>query len=164
MYVTHDLAVVAELAHRVAVMYAGQIVEIGPKDEVFAAPSHPYTRALLAAIPSVTEERALTGIPGRAPAPGARPSGCRFHDRCALALADCARAEPPMTDLGNGLRSRCLRAEHVRERPLPAAVAAPAPPTAAETVLDVRGLRARHGGAGRRARPSSTSSRIRTCR
>ncbi|WP_162794903.1 ABC transporter ATP-binding protein, partial [Nonomuraea lactucae] len=112
VYVTHDLAVVAELAHRVAVMYAGQIVEIGPKEEVFAAPSHPYTRALIAAIPSVTEERALTGIPGRAPAPGGRPSGCRFHDRCALAIAECAEAAPPMAAVGDGHLSRCLRAEH----------------------------------------------------
>ena len=84
LYVTHDLAVVANIADRVAVMYAGQIVELGPRDAIFANPSHPYTRALLDSIPHLSQARALTGIPGRTPAPGARPSGCRFNDRCAF--------------------------------------------------------------------------------
>ena len=74
LYVTHDLAVVANIADRVAVMYAGQIVELGPRDAMFKNPAHPYTRALLDSIPHLSQARALTGIPGRTPAPG-RPSG-----------------------------------------------------------------------------------------
>ncbi len=69
LYVTHDLAVVANIANRVAVMYAGQIVELGPRDAIFADPSHPYTRALLDSIPHLSQARALRGIPGRTPAP-----------------------------------------------------------------------------------------------
>ena len=86
LYVTHDLAVVANIADRVAVMYAGQIVELGPRDAMFEHPTHPYTRALLDSIPHLSQARALTGIPGRTPAPGARPGGCRFHDRCAFVV------------------------------------------------------------------------------
>ena len=70
LYVTHDLAVVANIADRVAVMYAGQIAELGPRDTIFANPSHPYTRALLDSIPHLSQARALKGIPGRTPAPG----------------------------------------------------------------------------------------------
>ena len=84
LYVTHDLAVVANIADRVAVMYAGQIAELGPRDAIFANPSHPYTRALLDSIPHLSQARALKGIPGRTPSPGARPDGCRFNDRCAF--------------------------------------------------------------------------------
>ena len=73
LYVTHDLAVIANIADRVAVMYAGQIAELGQRDTIFAHPSHPYTRALLDSIPHLSQARALSGIPGRTPAPGARP-------------------------------------------------------------------------------------------
>ena len=82
LYVTHDLAVVANIADRVAVMYAGRIIEFGPRDAMFRNPAHPYTRALLDAIPHLSQARALTGIPGSTPGPGRRPSGCRFNDRC----------------------------------------------------------------------------------
>src|SRR5919112_1129269 len=90
LYVTHDLTVVANIADRVAVMYAGQIAELGRRDEIFANPRHPYTRALLDAIPHLSQARALSGIPGSTPAPGNRPVGCRFHDRCRHAVAACA--------------------------------------------------------------------------
>lgn len=109
LYVTHDLAVVANIADRVAVMYAGQIVELGERDELFNRPSHPYTRALLDSIPHLSQARALGGIPGRTPAPGARPSGCRFHDRCAFAEERCAEQEPPLEDIGGGHQVRCIR-------------------------------------------------------
>ncbi|MEV4320126.1 ABC transporter ATP-binding protein [Actinocrispum sp. NPDC049592] len=145
VYVTHDLAVVGELAHRVAVLYAGQIVEIGTKEEIFAAPSHPYTRALLAAVPSVTEPRVLTGIAGHAPSPGHRPSGCRFHDRCEYQQSECAEVEPPVIEV-SGLLSRCLRAEHVRAQPNAVPMAAPAAECdATDTVLEVAGLSASYG-------------------
>ena len=81
LYVTHDLAVVANIADRVAVMYAGQIVELGPKDQIFATPAHPYTRALLDSIPHLSQARALTGIPGRTPAPGTRRGGASSSPR-----------------------------------------------------------------------------------
>ena len=75
LYVTHDLAVVANLADRIAVMYAGRLVEVGSRDELFSAACHPYTRKLLEAIPDLAGKRALRGIPGRAPVPGRRPHG-----------------------------------------------------------------------------------------
>jgi peptide/nickel transport system ATP-binding protein len=146
VYVTHDLAVVGALAHRVAVMYAGQIVEIGPRDRVFARPAHPYTRALLAAIPSLEECRALSGIPGRPPSPGNRPAGCRFHDRCSFAENECTMAQPPLVEVGtDGTRSRCLRAEHVRAQPLPVTVVEPAPRADKAAVLVVEDLDAGYG-------------------
>ena len=74
LYVTHDLAVVANIADRVAVMYAGQIIELGPREAMFRQPAHPYTRALLDAIPHLSQARALTGIPGSTPGPGRRPT------------------------------------------------------------------------------------------
>ncbi|MFV0452779.1 MAG: ABC transporter ATP-binding protein [Propioniciclava sp.] len=109
LYVTHDLSVVASIADRVAVMYAGEIVEIGPCEQIFTRPSHPYTRALLNAIPHLREPYALTGIPGRTPAPGWRPTGCRFHDRCAFADEVCSTTEPDDVAVSDGHTARCLR-------------------------------------------------------
>ncbi len=109
LYVTHDLAVIANIADRVAVMYAGQVAELGSRDTVFNHPSHPYTRALLDSIPHLTHARRLGGIPGRTPAPGARPSGCRFHDRCEFATDECARTEPELREVDAGHAVRCLR-------------------------------------------------------
>src|SRR3954470_15771487 len=99
LYVTHDLAVIANIADRVAVMYAGQIAELGQRDDIFAHPSHPYTRALLDSIPHLSQARALSGIPGRTPAPGARPEGCRFHDRCEFAIDECAQGVPALREV-----------------------------------------------------------------
>jgi peptide/nickel transport system ATP-binding protein len=113
LYVTHDLAVVANIADRVAVMYAGQIAELGPKDTIFGNPQHPYTRALLDSIPHLSQARALKGIPGRTPAPGARPDGCRFNDRCAFAVDECRRQVPELRTLGPDHQVRCLRAEEI---------------------------------------------------
>ncbi|CCH79025.1 Oligopeptide/dipeptide ABC transporter, ATPase subunit [Nostocoides japonicum T1-X7] len=113
LYVTHDLAVVANIADRVAVMYAGQIVELGPKEQLFADPRHPYTRALLDSIPHLSQARALSGIPGRTPAPGARPGGCRFHNRCAYAIEECAKDTPALRDLAPAHQVRCIRAEEI---------------------------------------------------
>ena len=113
LYVTHDLAVIANIADRVAVMYAGQIAELGDRETIFAQPMHPYTRALLDSIPHLSQARALTGIPGRTPAPGARPGGCRFHDRCEYAIEECAAAVPPLAELKPGHEVRCIRANDI---------------------------------------------------
>jgi peptide/nickel transport system ATP-binding protein len=113
LYVTHDLAVVANIADRVAVMYAGQIVELGPKQTVFKRPAHPYTRALLDSIPHMSQARALSGIPGRTPAPGARPEGCRFNDRCRYAEDKCRAGVPELREIGTNHQVRCVRVEEI---------------------------------------------------
>ncbi len=109
LLITHDMGVVSEMATRVAVMYAGQIVETAPVDELFARPRHPYTRALLSALPSVaTRGKRLPVIPGSVPSPFDWPAGCRFRDRCAEAGLDCSAA-PEMAPCGEGHEARCLR-------------------------------------------------------
>lgn len=109
LYVTHDLAVVATIADRIAVLYAGRLIEEGPTAAVFAGPAHPYTRALLQAIPHLDRPHHLTGIPGRTPGPGHRASGCSFRDRCPDAIEACAQQQPPPVDVGAGHSARCLR-------------------------------------------------------
>lgn len=113
LYVTHDLAVVANIADRVAVMYAGQLIEFSPKAELFARPAHPYTRALLDSIPHLSQARALAGIPGRTPAPGARPGGCRFHDRCTFVADKCRTMEPELVQHGPDQSVRCWRVDEI---------------------------------------------------
>jgi oligopeptide/dipeptide ABC transporter ATP-binding protein len=117
VFVTHDLAVVAQICERIAVMYAGQVVETGATGEVLSRPGHPYSEALLRSAPSF-EQRAgrLGGIPGHPPDPHAFPAGCRFADRCEYAQADCRTRDPKLTPLaqerfGEGHRSACLHAE-----------------------------------------------------
>jgi peptide/nickel transport system ATP-binding protein len=107
LYVSHDLAVVAELADEVAVMYAGRIIERGPRDVIFSTPRHPYTRRLLRAIPDLEGKRAVVGIPGRAPLPGNRPSGCFFTPRCELAIDKCSEAFPSPTSYADGKHLVC---------------------------------------------------------
>jgi peptide/nickel transport system ATP-binding protein len=109
LYVTHDLAVVANIADRVAVMYAGQIIELGPRDAMFRRPAHPYTRALLDAIPHLSQARALTGIPGSTPGPGRRPSACRFNTRCEYVQDRCREIEPQDVEVGPDHTAKCLR-------------------------------------------------------
>jgi peptide/nickel transport system ATP-binding protein len=113
LYVTHDLAVIANIADRVAVMYAGQIAELGERDTIFREPTHPYTRALLDSIPHLSQARALSGIPGRTPAPGARPSGCRFNDRCSYAIDQCREGVPELREVGPEHKVRCIRTEEI---------------------------------------------------
>ena len=91
VYVTHDLAVVNEVCDDVAIIYAGQIVESGPAEEVFASPAHPYTRMLIDSVPDITERSSdLVGIAGVAPNPRFFPAGCRFHPRCFMAEPSCS--------------------------------------------------------------------------
>jgi len=113
LYVTHDLAVVANIADRVAVMYAGQIAELGPRDTIFANPAHPYTRALLDSIPHLSQARALKGIPGRTPSPGSRPDGCRFNDRCSFAIDECRQQVPELRTIAPDHEVRCIRVEEI---------------------------------------------------
>lgn len=113
LYVTHDLSVVAQIADRVGVLYAGQLVEEGPAAEIFAHPNHPYTRALLDAIPHLRRPRRLEGIPGNTPSPGNRPDGCRFHDRCAFVIDACRTTEPDLLEVGEAHTSRCLRRDEL---------------------------------------------------
>jgi peptide/nickel transport system ATP-binding protein len=106
--ITHDLGVVADLADRVVVMYAGRVVEQAPVAELFARPRHPYTQGLLGAIPRAGGGR-LTEIPGMVPAPAAsEPAGCPFRPRCRNAEADCAAARPSLDPLGPGHLAACF--------------------------------------------------------
>ena len=108
LLITHDLGIVAGRADRVAVMYAGQIVEEAPTAKLFAAPAHPYTRALFRAIPRLESAAdALTPIPGGVPLPDEWTAGCRFQPRCAEALTKCATLEPPVVPIAPGETSRC---------------------------------------------------------
>jgi len=108
IFITHDLGVIAQIAHDVAVMYLGTIVERGTVRQVLKSPAHPYTRGLLAAIPSVDKlEHRLSPVPGDIPSPSARPGGCPFHTRCAQAIPGlCDRQAPDETvlDAGHGVR------------------------------------------------------------
>jgi peptide/nickel transport system permease protein len=108
VFITHNLGVVAEIADTAAVMYAGQIVEHGSVAAVFGAPLHPYTRALLAAVPE-GGEAAPSGIPGVVPQPHAWLPGCRFAPRCPRAVAACTATPPALEDGPQGRRVRCFR-------------------------------------------------------
>ncbi|MBU6317862.1 MAG: ABC transporter ATP-binding protein, partial [Acidobacteria bacterium] len=101
--------VVRYLADRIAVMYLGRIQEIGPTDAIFNGPNHPYTEALLSAIPSVDgEERARIRLGGEIPSPANPPSGCVFHPRCPRAIEGvCSESEPPLRDVAPGHQMRC---------------------------------------------------------
>ena len=117
LFITHDLGVVRYLADRVAVMYLGEVVEEGPTERVFEDPQHPYTQALLAAIPSLDPEQ--RGVQVRAlgdvPSPSAPPSGCHFHTRCPVRQPRCSEIAPPVVPIGDGY-VRCVLAES-DERP-----------------------------------------------
>jgi peptide/nickel transport system ATP-binding protein len=96
IYISHDISVVADICHDIGIMYAGQLLECGTREEVFKSPMHPYTKALLSSYPTLAGEKSkLTPIPGEAPDLINPPSGCRFYDRCAEAKASC-RINPPV--------------------------------------------------------------------
>jgi oligopeptide/dipeptide ABC transporter ATP-binding protein len=114
MLITHDLGVVAETADRIAVMYAGQIVEEGPAKEVLRSPASPYALDLIASIPSYARRgKGLTTIQGAVPSPANFPSGCRFHPRCRFAVKACAASVPELTPRTGDRSVRCFRADEI---------------------------------------------------
>jgi len=147
LYVSHDLAVVAVLANRVAVMYAGRIVENGPERVLFREAAHPYTRRLVEAIPEISGRHALEGIPGTAPRPGMRPKGCFFAPRCTFAIAACGEALPSLEQVSERHSVRCVRRTEVQaggqtdRRPAPELPL----PDAGTALVAIRGLDASHG-------------------
>jgi peptide/nickel transport system ATP-binding protein len=121
MLITHAMGVVAEVAQKVAVMYAGQVVEQAAVADLFARPRHPYTRGLIRAIPRIDlggeHNRRLVAIPGAVPNLIAPPAGCRFAARCAHAVAECTAAPPPLREIAPGHKVACIRAETLAESP-----------------------------------------------
>jgi oligopeptide/dipeptide ABC transporter ATP-binding protein len=122
LFVSHDLAVIAQTCRRVAVMYAGQLVETGTVDSVFREARHPYTLGLLRSVPSFDSVRDhLSSIPGAPPDLASPPAGCRFHPRCGFVRPDCLQGTIPLIDLGERA-ARCLHhedcAEEARRNPV----------------------------------------------
>jgi oligopeptide/dipeptide ABC transporter ATP-binding protein len=113
LFVSHDLAVVRHVCDRVAVMYLGRLVELAPRDALYAAPRHPYTRALLACAINLEDGRntALEPIAGAPPDPRRRPSGCPFHPRCPDAIPDCRRIDPPLEAVSAQQSVACIVAQ-----------------------------------------------------
>jgi oligopeptide/dipeptide ABC transporter ATP-binding protein len=109
LFISHDLAVVYHVADRVAVMYAGSLVELGTKAHIFNAPAHPYTQGLLRAIPTLATDRSqpLSTIEGTVPSIAALPPGCPFEPRCPLRIPACAADLPPLAEVGRGHWARC---------------------------------------------------------
>jgi peptide/nickel transport system ATP-binding protein len=107
LFITHDLGVVAQVAGRIAVTYAGRIVEEGPAREVLENPRHPYTAGLLRASPQLVRHK-LEPIPGTVPSLTALPPGCAFEPRCPLRISECAAAMPELRDAGPEHRARCI--------------------------------------------------------
>ena len=111
IFITHDLSVLVEVADRIAIMYAGQIVEEGPAESVFHEPAHPYTKALAGAFPEIGDTRFRgkpSGLGGDPPDPQHVPSGCPFHPRCAEAIAVCPTLDTKLWEAGEGRRAACI--------------------------------------------------------
>ncbi|WP_223622421.1 ABC transporter ATP-binding protein [Microbacterium sp. EST19A] len=116
VFVSHDLGVISRIADRTAVMYAGTIVEEGPTAALISAPRHPYTRALVASMPSADRKSGrLATIPGSPPTAGQWPSGCRFAPRCAYAIDECRIAQPALVPVAPERTSACLRDHELQE-------------------------------------------------
>jgi peptide/nickel transport system ATP-binding protein len=116
IYISHDIAVIAEVSDRIGVMYAGRLVELGDVDQIFKQPLHPYTYALMSSFPSVVgPRRELVTLPGEPPDLLHPPSGCRFHPRCPFATEECQRVVPEFRDMGGGHFVAC---DHPMEVPV----------------------------------------------
>jgi oligopeptide/dipeptide ABC transporter ATP-binding protein len=113
LFITHDVGVAAEIADHVVVMYAGSVMESGPAQQVLTAPSHPYTRALLASVPRIDQAGARTPIPGGLPDPANRPTGCLFAPRCPVAVPACHDRRPVLEHQTTERQAACLRLEEL---------------------------------------------------
>ena len=113
LFIAHDLAVVRHISHRIAIMYAGVLMEIAGRDELYEKPTHPYTQALVSVVPAPNPRRRRDRIilEGEVPNPIDLPSGCRFHPRCPLAFADCKMIDPPYVEVQPGHKAACLLAK-----------------------------------------------------
>jgi peptide/nickel transport system ATP-binding protein len=118
LYVSHDLALLGTLADRLAVMYAGEMIEAGPSASVSTRQRHPYTQSLLAAVPSIRRPRFLVGIPGRPPT-SVVPDSCSYAPRCQYVQPSCLESHPELRDPGDGHVARCIRLEEVERHPSP---------------------------------------------
>jgi peptide/nickel transport system ATP-binding protein len=108
LFISHNLGVVEHIADRVVILYLGRVVELAPSDELFRAPNHPYTKALLANVPRLAAgKRRFAPIAGELPSPFAPPSGCHFHPRCPAAMARCRVERPALTEIAPGRLSAC---------------------------------------------------------
>jgi peptide/nickel transport system ATP-binding protein len=125
LYVSHDLALLGTLADRLAVMYAGELIEAGPADAVVSKQRHPYTQALLGAVPSVRRPRFVIGIPGRPPT-SVVLDGCPYAPRCNYVLAACTGSRIALRDPGDGHVARCIRLEEIEKLPTPGSELTPA--------------------------------------
>jgi peptide/nickel transport system ATP-binding protein len=108
LFITHNISIVEYLAHEVAVMYLGRIVERGTAEEVLGSPKHPYTQALLSAVPTVQGRREIIRLSGELPSPANPPSGCHFHPRCPKAMPECREAYPETITLEGARTVNCI--------------------------------------------------------
>ncbi|MFE3173008.1 dipeptide ABC transporter ATP-binding protein [Amycolatopsis sp. NPDC059090] len=148
IYVSHDLAVVADVADQVMVMYGGEVVEHGPARSVLTRAAHPYTRALLSAVPSATHRHRLVPIRGRAPSIDDARAGCAFAPRCDYATPSCSTTHPALALEPSGTLARCIHAEEVARnfRSVPRAPEPVVPPADQPALLSVSGLNASYRG------------------
>ena len=118
LFITHNLGVIAEIAEKVLVMYAGKILEYAPVNELFYQPQHPYTSGLLKSLPRLDAPQGteLNTIPGRVPPLSALPQGCVFHPRCSLAEKKCREEEPPLFKLSENHLSRCWKSDQIEKQ------------------------------------------------
>jgi oligopeptide/dipeptide ABC transporter ATP-binding protein len=117
VFITHDLALVTDIADRIAVMYGFDILEVGPSDEVLGKSGHPYTRMLLNTVPNISKGEAdMDIIEGSAPDPVNVPDGCTFHPRCPLSDQQCIDVDPPLADVGEDHAAACHYPDEAREK------------------------------------------------